>query len=155
MGHAWVPTFHGQDSFEPEPPDPLSLWRLFLLLLPSGYNRWNFDSRKKIVLSCSSFQMGRQAASRWNSWPVILPFVDEFWQRGCFEGAIEPCPPSIRSPGKLLVATAGGGAGREEGRQEAIRMQSSQISSSTSHCLFPFQYPMLLIICPSNICSLI
>lgn len=35
--------------------------------------------------------MGRQAASRWNSWPVILPFVDGFWQGWCFEGRSSLC----------------------------------------------------------------
>ena len=66
-----------------------------------------------------------------------------------FWGAIEPlpdqpCPPTrnIRSPGM------GGSGGREEGRQEAVRMQSGQISSSTSHWLLFGISRMMLLICP-------
>ena len=138
MGHAWATTYLWSGARTP------SLALLTVCLSKDSCNKWRrkmhwylagVGDRFQIVLS-SSFQMGRQAASRWNSWTVILPFVDEFWQGRCFEEGDRAGPALSTNSFHSFPWDAGGGwAGREEGRQEAIRMQSAQISSSTSHCL--------------------
>ena len=137
MGHAWATTYLWSGARTP------SLGLLTVCLSKDSCNKWK---------NCIDIWLGEGTDSRL-SWAHLFKWVDKrrhaeiagqsfshlsmsFDKADVLRGGDRAGPALSTNSFHSFPWDAGGGwAGREEGRQEAIRMQSAQISSSTSHCL--------------------